>query len=158
MLARFGRLDHVLGVQGVGRGDEDAVHPRVGEEVAEAAVRGAGVVLVREGLGALLIAAIHADQLGAVRRGHGRGDLDVGVPARADDAPSERHGVSRDQAGCSAFQSRSAITPTARSTASAASRIMSSRKRRPTIWTPTGWPLFSLAGTTAAGRPMKFMA
>ena len=55
-------------------------------------------------------------------------------------------------------QSRSAITPTARSTASAASRIMSSRKRRPTIWTPTGWPSFSFAGTMAAGRPMKFMA
>ena len=60
--------------------------------------------------------------------------------------------------GLNCRQSRSAMTPTARSTTSAASRIMSSRKRRPTIWTPTGWPSFSFAGTMAAGRPMKFMA
>src|SRR5262249_19659411 len=87
-------LDDVLGMQGVRRTHEDAVDPRVFEEVAEVTVRGAGAVLVREHVGAVLIAAVHADQLAAAGLGHRRGDLDVWMLARADDAPSERHDVS----------------------------------------------------------------
>src|SRR2546427_296683 len=81
----------VRGMQGVRRGHKDAVDTRVLEEVAELAVRGACVVLLRERLGAVLIAAVDADELAAVGRGHRRRDLDVWMLARADDAPPERH-------------------------------------------------------------------
>jgi hypothetical protein len=91
VLTGFRRLDDVLGMQGVRRGHEDAVDTRVLEEVAELTVRGACVVLLRECLRAVLIAAVDADELAAVGRGHRRRDLDVRMLARADDAPSERH-------------------------------------------------------------------
>src|SRR5262245_55382965 len=81
-------------MQGVRRGHEDAVDSRVLEEVAELTVRGACAVLLREHFRAVLIAAVHADELAAVGRGHRRCDLDVWMLARADDAPSERHGFS----------------------------------------------------------------
>src|SRR3989442_2945789 len=64
---------------------------RVLEEVAEPTVRDACVVLLRERLRAVLIAAVDADELAAVGRGHRRRDFDVWMLARADDAPSERH-------------------------------------------------------------------
>ena len=57
-------------------------------------------MLLRERLRAVLIAAVNADELAALGRGHRRRDLDVWMLARTDDAPSERHGFSsRDQAG-----------------------------------------------------------
>src|SRR4029453_2756477 len=89
VLAGFRRLDDVLGMQGIRRGHEDAVDTRVLEEVAELTVRGACLVLLRERLRPVLIAAVDADEL-AVGRGHRRRDLDVWMLARADDAPSER--------------------------------------------------------------------
>src|SRR5206468_6255710 len=91
VLTGFRRLDDVLGMQGVRRGHEDTVDTRVLEEVAELTVRGACVVLLREGLRALLIAAVDADELAAVGRGHRRRDLDVWMLARAHDASPERH-------------------------------------------------------------------
>jgi len=90
VLTGFRRLDDVLDMQGVRRAHEDAVDPRVLEEIAELTVRGACVVLLRERLRAVLIAAVDADNL-AVGRGHRRRDLDVWMLARADDAPAERH-------------------------------------------------------------------
>src|SRR5262245_11886921 len=51
-------------------------------------------MLLRERLRAVLIAAVHGDELAAAGHGHRRRDLDVWMLARADDAPSERHGFS----------------------------------------------------------------
>jgi len=76
-----------------------AVDTRVLEEVAELTVRGAGAMLLRERFRAVPIAAVDADELAAVGRGHRRRDLDVWMLARADDAPSERHEFSSGQAG-----------------------------------------------------------
>ena len=95
----------------------------------------------------------HADEFGW--RGGSSTSTARGPSGEARGGRRGRPGSWRHQPRC---QSRSAITPAACSTTSAASRIMSSRKRRPTIWTPTGWPPFSSAGTTAAGSPMKFIA
>ena len=101
----------------------------------------------------LLLSVAHADEFGW--RGGSSTSTARGPSGEARGGRRGRPGSWRHQPRC---QSRSAITPAARSTTSAASRIMSSRKRRPTIWTPTGWPPFSSACTIAAGRPMKFMA
>ena len=78
-----------------GEAHEDAVDARVLEEVAEPTVRGACAVRLRERLRAALIAAVDADELAAAGHGHRRRDLDVGMLARADDAPSERHRFSQ---------------------------------------------------------------
>src|SRR5260370_30366582 len=53
------------------------------------------MVLLRERLRAVLIAAVDADELAAVGRRHRRRDLDVWMLARADDAPSE-HGFASE--------------------------------------------------------------
>ena len=51
------------------------------------------------------------------------------------------------------LHSRSTGRPARRSTAAIASRMTSSRKRRPTSWTPAGRSSTKSIGTTPAGRP-----
>ena len=51
------------------------------------------------------------------------------------------------------LHSRSTRRPARRSTAAIASRMTSSRKRRPTSWTPAGRSSTKSIGTTPAGRP-----
>src|SRR5262245_19254864 len=92
VLAGLRRLDHVRGMQRVRRAHDDAVDARVLEEVAKPTVRGSCAVLLRELVRAALIAAVDANKLAAADLGHRRRDLDVGMLARADNAPSERHG------------------------------------------------------------------
>jgi hypothetical protein len=84
-------LHRVVGVQGIGRGNEHRLNAGVPQERVQVAVGGPGFVLLGKGRGALLVAAIHCHQFGVWRGVNRWGDLVIRMQSSADDGPTKRH-------------------------------------------------------------------